>query len=60
MRYIHAGMKHELLGCIASEEVFIDANDEHVFKEFRLDTLCSESKTVLYAPDYLLQVSEQE
>ena len=42
--------------CIKSEEFFVDLNDEHVFKEYELKELLTESKTVLYAPDYLLQV----
>ena len=49
------GMKHELIECITSEQGFVDLNDEHVFKAFKLSELLTESKTVLYAPDYLLQ-----
>jgi hypothetical protein len=50
------GMKHELIECITSEQVYVDLNDEHVFKAFKLSELLTESKTVLHAPDYLLQV----
>jgi hypothetical protein len=54
------GMKHELIECITSEEVFIDLNDEHVFKSFKLSELLTESKTVFYFPDYLLQVHSRQ
>lgn len=54
------GMKHELIGCIQSEQVYVDLNDEHVFKKFKLSELLTESKTVLYFPDYLLQVHSQQ
>jgi len=54
------GMKHELIDCIKSEEVFVDLNDEHVFKSFKLSELLTESKTVIYFPDYLLQVSNRQ
>eukprot|EP01043_Picozoa_sp_COSAG02_P023858 COSAG02_NODE_1285_length_13457_cov_11.145606_9_plen_1761_part_00 len=54
------GMKHELMECITSEEVYVDLNDEHVFKEFKLSELRSESKTVLHAPDFLLQVPSRQ
>ena len=54
------GMKHELIECIMSEEVFVDLNDEHVFKQFKLAELLTESKTVLFYPDYLLQVSSRQ
>ena len=43
------GMKHELIECITSEQGFVDLNDEHVFKAFKLSELLTESKTVLYA-----------
>lgn len=49
-------MKHELIEFINSEEVFVDLNDEHVFKKFKLSELLTESKTVVYFPDFLLQV----
>jgi hypothetical protein len=54
------GMKHELIECIASEEVFVDLNDDHVFKSFKLSELLTESKTVFYFPDYLLQVQSRQ
>ena len=47
------GMKHELIDCINSQEVFVDLNDEHVFKTFKLSQLLTESKTVMYFPDYV-------
>ena len=54
------GMKFELIECINSEEVQVDLNDEHVFKSFRLADLLTESKTVLYAPHYTLQVHSRQ
>lgn len=54
------GMRHELIECIHSEEVFVDLNDEHVFKKFKLSDLLTESKTVFYFPDYLLQVPNRQ
>jgi len=54
------GMKFELIECISTEQVFIDLNDEHVFKSFKLNELLTESKTVIYFPDYLLQVQSQQ
>ena len=53
-------MKHELIECIDSEEVFVDLNDEHVFKFFPLAELLTESKTVVYFPDFLLQVPSRQ
>lgn len=50
------GMKHELIECILSEQSYVDLNDRHVFKQFKLSELLTESKTVLYFPDFLLQV----
>ena len=41
-------------------QVFVDLNDDHVFKRFKLSELLTESKTVLYAPDFLLQVQSQQ
>lgn len=38
----------------------MDLNDEHVFKSFRLSELVTESKTVVYFPDYLLQASTRQ
>lgn len=54
------GMKHELIECISSEELYVDLNDEHVFKSFKLSDLLTESKTVIYFPDYLLQVTDRQ
>ena len=54
------GMKHELVDFISSEEVFVDLNDEHVFKSFKLSELTTESKVVLYFPDYILQVQDRQ
>ena len=54
------GMRHELVQCINSEEVFVDLNDEHVFKKFKLSELLTESKTVIYFPDYRLQVPNRQ
>ncbi len=50
------GMRHELIEFIKSEEIFVDTNDEHTFKSYKLTELLTESKTVFYYPDYLLQV----
>jgi hypothetical protein len=54
------GMKHELIECINSEEVTIDLNDDHVFEKKKLSELLTESKTVIYGPDYLLQVQSRQ
>merc|ERR1719329_150329 len=54
------GMKHELMECINSEQLFVDLNDEPVFKSFKLSELRTESKTVIYFPDYLLQVTSRQ
>eukprot|EP00931_Biecheleriopsis_adriatica_P048723 TRINITY_DN28156_c0_g1_i1.p1 TRINITY_DN28156_c0_g1~~TRINITY_DN28156_c0_g1_i1.p1 ORF type:complete len:2295 (-),score=500.02 TRINITY_DN28156_c0_g1_i1:122-7006(-) len=54
------GMKHELMECIESEQICIDLNDAHVFKKFKLCELLTESKTVVYFPDYLLQVQSRQ
>ena len=54
------GMKHELIQCITSEELFLDLDDQHVFKEFKLSELITESKTVVYFPDFLLQVPSRQ
>jgi len=54
------GMKHELIECIKSEELFLDLDDQHVFKEFKLSELITESKTVMYFPDFLLQVPSRQ
>ena len=50
-------MKHELIEHITSEQLIMDLNDDHVFKDCKLSELLTESKTVVFAPDYLLQVS---
>jgi hypothetical protein len=50
------GMKHNLIDCISSEEIYVDLNDEHVFKSFKLAALLTESKTVVYSPFYRLQL----
>ena len=42
------GMKHELIECITSYEVFVDLNDDHVFKESKLSELLTESKIVVW------------
>eukprot|EP00957_Ditylum_brightwellii_P018422 1386115-Ditylum_brightwellii.AAC.1 len=54
------GMKHELIECIYSEEVLVDLNDEHIFKNYKLSELLTESKTVIHYPDYLLQVPSRQ
>uniref|UniRef100_A0A7S4AAQ7 Uncharacterized protein n=1 Tax=Pseudo-nitzschia australis TaxID=44445 RepID=A0A7S4AAQ7_9STRA len=50
------GMRHELIEYISSEEIVQDLNDETGFKLFKLSELLTESKTVFYFPDYLLQI----
>ena len=52
-------MRHELIEYISSEEIIQDLNDETCFKLFKLSELLTESKTVFYFPDYLLQVNLQ-
>jgi hypothetical protein len=54
------GMKFELLECINSEQIFVDLDDEHCFKMFKLSDLLTESKTVVHFPDYLLQTRSQQ
>ena len=54
------GMRHEVIECINSDEVFVDLNDEHIFKQFKLAELLTESKTVLFYPDFLLQVQNRQ
>lgn len=51
------GMKHELMDCIESEELFVDLNDDPQFREDKLSDLVTESKVVVYFPDYYLLVS---
>ena len=54
------GMKFDLIDCIYSEQVYVDLNDEHVFKFFKLSELLTESKVVLFSPHYLLQVQRRQ
>ena len=54
------GMRHELMECIESVEVFVDLNDNHAFKKSQLNTLITESKIVIYFPDFLLQVTSRQ
>lgn len=53
------GMRHELIEFISSEEIIQDLNDETCFKLFKLSELLTESKTVFYFPDYLLQIPDR-
>lgn len=50
-------MKHELIECITSEELFVDLNDDPQFRKAKLSELLTESKVVVYFPDYMLLVS---
>ncbi len=52
------GMKHELMECITSVELFVDLNDDPQFDEKKLSDLLTESKVVVYFPDYYLLVSK--
>jgi len=54
------GMKHELIECIYSEECTVDLNDAHVFKKEKISDLVTESKTVLFFPDFVLQVTDRK
>ena len=54
------GMRHELIESIYSIEAYVDLNDDNQFKESKLSALLTESKTVMYFPDYLLQVPNRE
>lgn len=54
------GMKHELIECITSEELYIDLNDDPKFRSNKLSELLSESKVVVYFPDYMLLVSSRQ
>ena len=54
------GMKHELMACIESEEVYVDLNDDHKFEVSKLSSLLTESKVVVYFPDFLLQVPSRQ
>ena len=51
------GMKHELIECILSQELFVDLNDDPQFREEKLSDLLTESKVVVYFPDYYMLVS---
>jgi hypothetical protein len=54
------GMRVELIECINSDELVVDLNDEVGFVRNKLSELLSESKVVLYFPDYLLLVSSRQ
>lgn len=54
------GMKHELIENILSDEIIQDLNAEHSFKRMALTALVAESKTVLYFPNYILQVPNRQ
>lgn len=49
-----------MIECINFDEVFVDLNDDHVFKRYKLSQLLTESKTVLFYPDFLLQVPNRQ
>lgn len=52
--------QHELIECITSEELFVDLNDDPQFRKAKLSELLTESKVVVYFPDYYLLVSRYE
>jgi len=54
------GMKHELIECIVSEELYVDLNDDPQFRKSKLSELLTESKVVVYFPDYMLLVSSRQ
>lgn len=54
------GMKVELMECINSDEMFVDLNDEIAFEKKKLSEILTESKVVMYFPDYLLLVSSRQ
>ena len=54
------GMKVELIECINSDELYVDLNDDVAFEEKKLSEILTESKIVLYFPDYLLLVSSRQ
>jgi hypothetical protein len=54
------GMKHELIDCIISDELYCDLNDDPNFRQSKLSDLVTESKVVVYFPDYLLLVSSRQ
>ena len=49
---------HELRGSFC--EVFVDLNDDHNFQTCKILELLTESKTVIYFSDYLLQVPDRK
>lgn len=53
-------MKTELCECIISEELYIDLNDDHIFKKSKISELITESKIVVFAPNYLIQVTSKD
>ena len=57
---LRAGMKHEVVECIDSDECFVDLNDEHAFQTSHLNDLVTESKVTFYHPDYVLQVPSRQ
>ena len=54
------GMKHELMECIKSDELFVDLNDDPQCKQSKLSDLITESKVTVYFPDYMLLVSSRQ
>lgn len=54
------GMKHEVVDCMFSDELFSDLNDDPRFRQSKLSDLVTESKVVVYFPDYLLLVSSRQ
>jgi hypothetical protein len=54
------GMKHELIESMSSEELFVDLNDDPQFRKAKLSELLTESKVVVYFPDYMLLVSSRQ
>jgi hypothetical protein len=54
------GMKHELVDCIFSDELYSDLNDDPRFRQSKISDLVTESKVVVYFPDYLLLVSSRQ
>merc|ERR1719253_2257842 len=54
------GMRHELIELLVSIETYVDLNDNHQFKEYKLSELLTESKTVFFFPDYLMQVTNRQ
>lgn len=54
------GMKHELIDCILSDELYLDLNDDCQLKQAKLSELLTESKVTIYFPDYMLLVSSRQ